>query len=116
MGVSGSPLPTMIAVSQDHSLNSVPLQPLKSVLSPIPIPVVYCICSFNRWRWSNVESPRSALRFSQFCAIERVPGLELCGAPPDCAGPKLYGLDGVFCVAADAPWPPRAESSSMDFE
>src|SRR5580704_1452273 len=116
MGVSGNPLPTVIAVSQVHSLKSVPFQPLKSVFPPMPIPVAYCICRVRRWRWSNVESPRSARRFSQFCAMLRPLDPALGVDSPDSDGPKLKGLDGVFCVAAEAPWPPKAESSSMDFE
>src|ERR1700755_2004 len=80
MGVCGKPLPAVIWPSMVHRFNSLPRQPINNDPPPSPTPEVYWIWAVNKLRWSKVESPRSAPRLSQFCAITGVCGLELAVA------------------------------------
>ena len=51
-------------------MKTVPRQPLSKAASADSLPVVYCPVKFSKWRWSEPDSPRSALRSSQFWAGE----------------------------------------------
>src|SRR5579871_2280619 len=59
----------LICVTKVHSLTSRPLHPLSSAPPPKPTPVLYCPWRLSVWCESKLESPRSALRSSQFCAV-----------------------------------------------
>src|ERR1017187_1801966 len=73
MAVRGEPVRRVIPFWNVQSLSRAPLKPFTRVPPLVPTEVLYCHCAFSVCRASKEDSPRSAVRYCQFCATTAPP-------------------------------------------